>query len=278
MIASVVLIAGGMGISGLLIEEFDIDGSWTGHGAYFLGALFGGFTVGRASPALTLLEPALAGFLLTGMLFGVFGLSPESAVTFIEGTRFDMLYEGVRMGAISLLGGLTGALAGERMTPATATRLAIIDEPVTPSAALWHMWVALLSYVGCLIIAVALMIMISQQPHSADEHAPGVFVSIVLFAPFFSGYLAMFVNRYRGVSTAASGPFSSMLLLGLLVYAVTDMQFHLVFFIAIGGAALSVLALAGAGLSLRIGEWWRRGEPEPVELPSARIAAPSQQH
>jgi hypothetical protein len=86
---------------------------------YFIGAAFGGFFAGRASPGKTILEPAAAGFLLVLSYIGLLMLVPGvREVLSMAGEK--VFVRAILAGGLTGAGGMVGAALGERTQPPTS--------------------------------------------------------------------------------------------------------------------------------------------------------------
>ena len=237
------LIGGGVGMCAFVMAVFELGDPWFGHAGYFLGALIGGYTVGRVSPGITVAEPAVGGFLLTGLLFGFFGLSPGSSFIWKEGTGAELLHRALSLGALSLLGGLVGALAGERKSERT---------PLVQRGArhlIRHMWISLMAYSGLLLIGGVLFMIAKQETGETLVDAPGLFLLGFCGAAVGAGVIAQAMSEPRALLGSSSGPLLFYLTLGIALAAFTGKNGSMVIFLALGGAVPSLLALLGAAVT-----------------------------
>ncbi len=243
-----------------------MEDAWSGHAGYFLGACLGGFTIGRSSRGITVIEPALGGFLITGMLFGFFGLSPGSTLLWPEGTGVDLLHRALSLGAVSLVGGLAGSLAGERSTALWP------PSDRTLRVALWQMWLASSSYLGCAMASLIVFLMVTQQSRDVSDGAGIVVFLILVVGSFASGMAAQMMARKKSRLASGSGPFVCFAGSGLLMIIATGKYVEITPFLILGSAVISLIGVGGAAtawhyFAYRIEPW-----QEPAELPGARLA------
>lgn len=243
MVAAFVLIGGGIGICAFVMAVFQLGDPWFGHAGYFTGALIGGYTVGRVSPGITVVEPAVAGFLFTGLLFALFGLSPGSTFIWSEGTGTDLLHRALSLGALSLLGALVGAVAGERTGG---------DEARVSGAfihTLRQMWLSFLAYSGLLLAGAVLFMIVLQTTDEKLVDSPGLFWLGFCGAAVGAGVLAQAVSGRRAILASASGPLWFYLSLGTFAAAHTGGHSIFILFLGIGGGVLSLLSLLGSAVT-----------------------------
>lgn len=263
MLAAFVLIAGGMAISAFTLGILTLSDPRLGHAGFFLGACAGGYAVGRLSPGMTVFEPAAAGFLLTGLLFGFFGLSPGSSLIWSEGTGVEMLHRALTLGGSSVLGGLVGAVAGER----ASERRALESDGIMYT--LWQMWIAVMAYAGCLLIGCIGFLILTQETGTTIDDIPGLFLLAFAGAAVASGAIAQALSHKQALGTSSSGPFLLYTALGVLVCIKTGQFVAVAIFMSIGGGFFSLLAMVGAAIAGKRGE--RQPKASAPPLATARV-------
>lgn len=261
-----VLIGGGIGLCAFVMAASKLGDPWFGHAGYFVGALLGGYTCGRVSPGITVIEPALAGFLLTGLLFGFFGLSPDSSIIWKEGTGVELLHRAVSLGGLCLLGGLVGALAGERASERSTQGVHGIR------LALRQIWISFLSYVGLLLTGTVVFMIVMQTTDQTLVDSPGLFLLGFCAANVGAGVVAQSMSPKRMLLASASGPFFMYLAIGVAATVHRGDNATIAVFMVLGGAGLSVLSIIGAAVTH--GRMKARAQPVAKEPPlaTARLA------
>jgi len=114
------MIAGGFIIAASLAGLMKLQSEVAAYVVYFVGAGFGGFFAGRASPGKTIIEPAVAGFLLVASFVGLIVLVPGAReIWSIAGdqAKQEVLIRALLVGGLTGAGGLVGAVLGERTQP-----------------------------------------------------------------------------------------------------------------------------------------------------------------
>jgi len=119
------MIAGGIIVFASLAAVMKLTAEVGLYAMYFLGAGFGGFFAGRASPGKTIIEPAAAGVLLIASYVGLLMLVP-GVRELLAMAGDQVIVRALIVGGLTGAGGMVGAALGERTQP-----------PVSDSAVRW---------------------------------------------------------------------------------------------------------------------------------------------
>lgn len=218
------------------------------------------------SPGLTVVEPAVGGFLFTGLLFGLFGLSPGSTFIWSEGTGTELLHRAVSLDALSLLGAVVGAVAGER----SRDRSPLAER--NRWRVLRHMWLSLMAYAGLLLTGTVAFMIMMQETDETLVDSPGLFWLGFCGAAVGAGVIAQAMGEKRALLAWALGPLWFYLTLGVTAVMYTGGgKLDFLLFLGLAGALLSVLSLIGAAVTH---EYIARRQPGAAAPPqaTARVA------
>jgi hypothetical protein len=115
VLVSYFMICGGFVLTAVAFGLAKVSGEWTGYAIFGIGAFVGGFFAGRASPHSSVIEPAIGGVLMILTIIGFFAATPLGQIMY-DVAKDEVIKQSIILGGIALVGGLGGALLGEKTT------------------------------------------------------------------------------------------------------------------------------------------------------------------
>ena len=192
VLVSYFMITGGFMLAASLLGMLQVEGEWVGYGMFFLGAASGGFFAGRASPGETIIEPAVAGGMFMLMILGLLSMVPGSRVLFAAAGG-SILLGALKVGFVTALGGLVGAMLGERSAA-----------PQRSTSQLRWMGLAGLISLGMLInFTLVIGVLMMRSGDISDGTFP--ILLILASAAFFGGAVTQVIAPERMCMVAGSG-------------------------------------------------------------------------
>ncbi len=192
VLVSYFMITGGFLFAASLLGIARVEGEWVGYGVFFLGAACGGFFAGRASPGKTIIEPAIAGGLFILAFLGLFSMVPGSRAV-ISAAGGTILMTSLKIGFITALGGLVGAMVGERSAP-----------PQRSNSRLRWMGLAGLVSLGTLF-TLTLLIGVLMMRSGDISDGTGPVLLILSSSAFLGGWVTQSIAPERMCLVAGSG-------------------------------------------------------------------------
>jgi len=216
------MITGGFMVAASLLGMARVDGEWVGYGVFFLGAALGGFFAGRASPGTTIIEPAIAGVVFMLVFLGLFSMVPGSRIVFSAAGR-TVLVTSLSIGFVTALGGLVGAMLGERTSA-----------PRRSSSRLRWMGLAGLISLG-MLFTITLLIGVLMIRSGDMSDGTGPILLILGSSAFLGGWVTQAIAPERmclvsgsgfmvvgvvsiGLAVAQGAPFTGSVILGGLIF------------------------------------------------------------
>jgi hypothetical protein len=179
-------------LAAALLGALKVEGEWVGHAVMFLGGGFGGFFAGRASPGKTIIEPALAGALLIVTFILLFLSIPGSRALFAADSG-AALVGSLKVGFITALGGLAGAVLGERSSP-----------PVRSASALRWMGLSGLITLGVMVFLLLVIGIVTLRSGTIGDSG-GVAVLILALSALVGGGITQAIAPRKMCFAAGSG-------------------------------------------------------------------------
>lgn len=195
------MIAGGFIIAASLAALLKLQSAAAAYVVYFLGAGFGGFFAGRASPGKTIIEPAVGGVLLVASFVGLIVLVPGVRDIWSiagEEAQKEVLLRAMLVGGLTGAGGLVGAALGERTQP-----------PTSESALRW-IGISALVTLGMLFFLFAVLAILMLRHAAAggsltDDQGFGVVFLALVGSALFGGFITQSIAPRRMCFASGSG-------------------------------------------------------------------------